>query len=102
MFYEKMGLPVKRHTSSKRKRRRSHLAIDNLNLIKCSHCGNFVMPHRVCLECGFYKGSKVIDVLAKLDKKERKKKEKELSMKGESVEKGGKTKPLTAENLSKS
>lgn len=97
-----MGLPTKRHTSSKRKRRRSHLAIDSLNLVKCSHCGSFIISHRVCPECGFYKGSKVIDVLAKLDKKERKKKEKELSQKGESGEGGGKVKSLTAENLSKS
>lgn len=36
------------------------------------------MPHTVCTNCGWYKGRQIIDVLAKLDKKERKKKEKEL------------------------
>jgi len=37
----------------------------------------------VCRNCGWYNGRQVIDVLAKLDKKERKKKEKELAGKEE-------------------
>jgi len=41
------------------------------------------MPHRACLNCGTYKGREVIDVLKKLDKKERKAKEKELEAKKE-------------------
>ncbi|MBI3459247.1 50S ribosomal protein L32 [Candidatus Azambacteria bacterium] len=80
-----MGLPVKRHTSSKRKRRRSHLAIQECNLVKCSHCGNQALSHRVCGQCGYYKGIQIIDVFTKLDKKEKKKKEKELAMQGKKV-----------------
>ncbi len=76
-----MGLPVKRHTNSKRKRRRSHLALKIPKFIRCAHCNSLILPHRVCSECGFYRGIKVIDVLAKLDKKEKKKKEKELETK---------------------
>lgn len=33
----------------------------------------------MCGNCGYYNGRQVIDVLKKLDKKERKKKEKELA-----------------------
>ena len=32
----------------------------------------------MCQNCGYYKGRQIIDVLAKLSKKERKQKEKEL------------------------
>ena len=39
------------------------------------------MPHVTCPNCGYYKGSQVKDVLAKLTKKERKLKEKELKSK---------------------
>jgi large subunit ribosomal protein L32 len=54
------------------------MALRPLNLIACQNCGMPIVPHRVCRNCGFYKGREVIDVLAKLDKKERKKREKVL------------------------
>ncbi|MCR4284315.1 MAG: 50S ribosomal protein L32 [Parcubacteria group bacterium] len=55
------------------------------------------MPHRVCKNCGSYKGKEVIDVLARLTKKEKKHKEKELqSQEGKTKE--GKT--LSARELS--
>ena len=67
-----------RHTKGKRNRVRSHLALKPTNFSRCSHCGQSVLPHQICANCGYYRGQQVIDVLAKLDKKERKKKEKEL------------------------
>lgn len=67
-----------RHTKSARNQRRSHHALTNPALSKCSHCGKATAPHAICQNCGYYKGARVIDVLVKLDKKERKKKEKEL------------------------
>ena len=57
-----------------------------------------MIPHTVCLNCGYYKGKEVINVLEKLTKKERKIREKEMAKK-EKEEK--KDKPLTMENLSK-
>lgn len=59
--------------------RRSHHALSSTQASRCSRCGNAVLSHRACGNCGFYKGKEVINVLAKLDKKERKKKEKELA-----------------------
>ena len=52
----------------------------------------------MCKNCGYYAGRQVIDVLAKLDKKGRKKKEKELHQHEE--ESVGKSKNLSAEELS--
>ena len=96
-----MGLPVKRHTSSKRKRRRSHLGLQECNLVKCSHCGNQALSHRVCGECGYYKNIQVVDVFAKLDKKEKKKKEKELAIKVKEVVKEEKELAINEKELEK-
>ncbi|MEJ2079294.1 MAG: 50S ribosomal protein L32 [Acidobacteriota bacterium] len=32
------------------------------NLSICSNCGSQVMPHRVCPNCGHYKGRQVVEV----------------------------------------
>lgn len=67
-----------KHSKGKRNRVRSHHALTATNFAKCSHCLQAVPPHTLCQNCGYYDGRRVVDVLAKLDKKERKKKEKEL------------------------
>ena len=87
-----------RHTRSATRQRRSHHALVAAALYSCPHCGKAILPHRMCSNCGHYKGRQVIDVLAKLDKKERKKKEKELHA-HESQQETEK-KALSAEELS--
>lgn len=37
-----------------------------------------IKPHTVCPSCGYYKGREVVDVLSRLDRKERKLKEREM------------------------
>ncbi len=64
----------------------------------CSKCGEYKLPHRVCQNCGTYNERPVIDVLKKLTKKEKKKKEKELAAQEKEL---GKDKELNAEELSK-
>jgi len=89
---------MQRHTKSKRNKRRMHIFINPPNLTKCSKCGKFVLPYTICWNCGFYKGQEVINILAKLEKKEKKAREKEIKTK----EKEEKTnEPLTMEGLSK-
>lgn len=87
-----------KHTSGKRNRVRSHHALRPTNFVSCSHCAKAVLPHQVCTNCGYYAGRQAIDVLAKLDKKERKKKEKELHKHETEVTPKGET--LNAEELS--
>jgi large subunit ribosomal protein L32 len=90
------GVPKWNKTKSRRNKRRMHLGVLAKNPTKCQKCGKPVLPHIVCKNCGYYKGRGVIDVLAKLSRKEKKAKEKEMK----SHEKEGK-KELSPEELSK-
>jgi large subunit ribosomal protein L32 len=55
-----------------------HIFITPAVLTACKKCAKPVKPHTVCLNCGFYKGQEFINVMAKLSKKEKKIKEKEI------------------------
>jgi len=57
-----MANPKRRHSKSRRGKRRAHDALTAPNLSVCSNCGAAVMPHRVCPNCGHYKGRQVIEV----------------------------------------
>lgn len=53
----------KRKTSKARKRaRRTHWKIASPNLVACPQCHAAKLPHRVCPECGYYKGKEVVSV----------------------------------------
>ncbi len=73
-----MAVPKKRHTKSRRNNRRMHIFLKKPGLAVCEKCGKEVMPHTICINCGYYKGREVVDVLKKLDRKEKKLKEKEI------------------------
>jgi large subunit ribosomal protein L32 len=62
-----------RHTRSASNQRRSHHALASRALSHCANCKKEILPHTICQNCGYYKGRQVINVLAKLDKKERRK-----------------------------
>lgn len=74
-----MAVPKKRTASSKRDQRRSHHAKKPVKLAACPKCHQPTLPHTACPNCGTYKGRQVIDVLSKLEKRDRKAKEKELA-----------------------
>ncbi len=55
-----MAVPKRRTTSSRRDMRRAqHDRITAPNLIPCPNCSAPMLPHRVCAECGQYKGKAV-------------------------------------------
>ncbi|UCE41253.1 MAG: 50S ribosomal protein L32 [Candidatus Aminicenantes bacterium] len=56
-----MANPKRRHSRSRKKKRRAHDALVVPSLSLCSNCGSPKMPHRACPECGFYKGRQVIE-----------------------------------------
>jgi len=94
-----MAVPKQRHTRSRRNKRRMHIFAKPPTLTICPKCKAPVRPHTVCLNCGYYKGREVIDVLSKLTKKEKKQREKEIKER-EKTEKP-KGKDLSFEELSK-
>ena len=61
-----MALPKRRHSKARRDKRRSHDALTPVQTIKCDNCGEQKLPHKVCGDCGFYKGKKVLTVKAKV------------------------------------
>ncbi len=65
-----MAVPKRRHSKSRRDKKRTHKKLKVNSLIKCSHCSRFKPRHKVCPHCGYYKGKKVIQI------KEKKKKQK--------------------------
>lgn len=80
-----------------------HIFIKAPTITVCQKCKKPVLPHTVCQNCGTYKGRQLIDVMAKLSKKEKKEREKELKASASAkaaADKAGK-KELNAEKLSK-
>lgn len=66
-----------RHTKSHTKNRRSHHALKSTNFAKCANCQALKRRHNVCPSCGFYRGKKVLDLIKKEERKQKKLKEKQ-------------------------
>ena len=73
-----MAVPRHKHTRAKVGKTRMHKYIKSIRLNVCPKCKKPILSHTVCLNCGFYKGSEVINVLANLTKKDKKIREKEI------------------------
>lgn len=61
--------PKRKLSKGRRDRRRAHDALQAINLIQCSNCGEMRLHHTVCPKCGHYQGREVIAV--EKDKKEK-------------------------------
>lgn len=49
-----MAVPRNRTSNARKNSRRSHMAKEKINIVKCSNCNSNVLSHRVCDACGFY------------------------------------------------
>ncbi|OQX87257.1 50S ribosomal protein L32 [candidate division KSB1 bacterium 4484_87] len=54
-----MALPKRRHSSSRRDKRRTHWKLSAVNVVDCPNCGQPKLPHRACPNCGYYNGKMV-------------------------------------------
>lgn len=58
-----MAVPKRKTSKARRDKRRSNVwKISAPALVKCSRCGKYKRPHRVCASCGYYNGREVIKV----------------------------------------
>ena len=61
--------PKRKLSKGRRDRRRAQDALDSLDLVQCSNCGEMRLPHTVCPNCGHYEGREVISVSKEEKKK---------------------------------
>lgn len=72
-----MAEPKKRLTSTRSGNRRSQIKAKKTSLAVCSKCNSKLIPHRICPNCGYYKGNDILKLEEKAQKKEERRKEKE-------------------------
>ncbi|MCF6095038.1 50S ribosomal protein L32 [Microaerobacter geothermalis] len=56
-----MAVPFRRTSKTRRNKRRTHFKLSVPGMVKCPHCGEWKLAHRVCKECGTYKGETVVE-----------------------------------------
>ena len=56
-----MAHPKRKISRSRRDKRRTHYKAVAPTVMECSNCGSTVLRHRVCPECGYYKGKPAIE-----------------------------------------
>ena len=56
-----MAVPKRKTSKARRDTRRSNVwKLEAPAFSKCINCGELTSPHKVCKNCGFYKGVEVI------------------------------------------
>jgi len=57
-----MAVPKRRTSKSKKRMRRTHHKAVVPTLSPCPKCGEPRVPHRVCPNCGYYKGVRRLEI----------------------------------------
>jgi large subunit ribosomal protein L32 len=55
-----MAVPKRKVSKARRDKRRANWKLTLPGMVKCSKCGEFKLPHRVCKNCGTYGDKEVI------------------------------------------
>ena len=56
-----MAVPKRRHSKTRRDKRRTNWKLAAPATGACSNCGAVKRPHHVCAACGFYAGREVTE-----------------------------------------
>ena len=58
-----MAVPKRKTSKARRDKRRNNLwKLTDPALVRCSECGAYKRPHRICTACGKYNGRKVVEI----------------------------------------
>ncbi|WP_456398999.1 50S ribosomal protein L32 [Mesoaciditoga sp.] len=58
-----MAVPKKKPSKARTSRRRAtYYKAIKVTTVKCPNCGEPMLPHHVCLNCGYYNGKQVLEV----------------------------------------
>ncbi|MEW5975228.1 MAG: 50S ribosomal protein L32 [Acidobacteriota bacterium] len=57
-----MPNPKRRHSKSRRNKRRAHDFLQVRSVSECPNCHEPKMPHRACPSCGYYSGREVVEI----------------------------------------
>ena len=60
-----MAHPKRKTSKTRRDKRRTHIKAEVPTIATCSNCGATHLYHRVCPECGHYKGQLAVEKEAK-------------------------------------
>lgn len=60
-----MAVPKRRHSKARQAKRRANWKLELPKSMACPQCHQPKLPHRVCPECGYYKGRQVVAKAAK-------------------------------------
>jgi large subunit ribosomal protein L32 len=55
-----MAVPKRRTSHSRQGHRRSHDALTPAGYGRCPRCQQAAMPHRICANCGWYRGRREV------------------------------------------
>lgn len=60
-----MANPKRRHSNARTAKRRAHWKLSSPKLKLCPQCKTPILLHRICPNCGYYKGRKLIELKEK-------------------------------------
>ncbi len=56
-----MAVPKRKWSKARTRRHHSNWKLSPLNLVECPQCHELKMQHKVCKNCGYYKGVEVVE-----------------------------------------
>ena len=56
---QRFAVPFRKTSKTRKRMRRTHYKIEAAGTTKCLKCGSVIKPHRVCPNCGTYKGKEI-------------------------------------------
>ncbi|MCX7568449.1 50S ribosomal protein L32 [Tumebacillus sp. DT12] len=56
-----MAVPQRRTSKTRKRMRRTHFKISAPGMVECPQCHEMKLAHRICKNCGSYKGRTVVE-----------------------------------------